>query len=902
MASNLSNYGTVTTKDILARRLYNDEIAGTNPLGMIVDSGVQLDIDAGTTIAITAGTNLDISAGAGLDFAVTGMTDLNSTTDVNLESGFGQTGNVIGDFAINSNGAFDVVAGNNASLAITGVFDTQVSSNITIDSSAGAIKIGGDANTGAIEIGKQGARTKMQIGNATVVEIEMNSLLMDLNVGASGLTVDVVGNTVINGAGATTFQLAGTDTNDFTIKQTAAKDSDLVLESAGTNAATAIQIKATAGGMDVNVSADRTLDVGGTNTDTVVGTQTTDITGFTTEFFKAGRTSTVTGAETLNVTAARQLNCTGGSSVETYAVNQTVNVNGDAGYVLDVVANVNIDSAKAAADAIVINASGTGSGIDITCKAGGMDLTSTGGTIDVAGNTGVTIATTAAASAIALTAAGGTTNQISLTSSGLAADAIKINASGTSGGIDIDSLTGGINIKTTGSCVQDTTGDATETVTGNKTVVVDGASGLLFNVDKIIDLNSNDATANAITINASNAAGGINIDSKTGGINITTTGAVVTATTLTTDRTMGGVETITNQNNSVRTVSGLYSVESDAATGIVLNASNAAGGIDIDCGTGGFNVLATGATAEASITGQKGAALKTTLENSNINIIAAGGGASQKLTATCAGTDNAAITVTASAGGIDINSKKVIDINSSDSDINIDVGSAAVTQKITIGTTQLGTKCQIGNITESGTSLLEVKNIKVYGTCEVAGTATQSGDFTVNGNLTVNGTTTTLNTTEITSDDKNIVLNAIDETVITRANAATGGISLVTTQTFANSVWSQTYATFQWDDNYQNRDSADIGAWFSSEDINLANAKLFSINEKKALSQSQCFAQTKSADAGENTAKDTGGIYLNTGTPGTNELNDWRIKVDLAGDVVFQKCDGTIFVNKFRIQ
>ena len=202
MASNLSNYGTVTTKDILARRLYNDEIAGTNPFGMIVNSGVQLDIDAGTTIAITAGTNLDISAGAGLDFAVTGMTDLNSTTDVNLESGSGQSGNVIGDFAINSNGAFDVVAGNNASLAITGVFDTQVSSNITIDSSAGAIKIGGDANTGAIEIGKQGARTKMEIGNATVVEIEMNSLLMDLNVGASGLTVDVVGNTVINGAGA----------------------------------------------------------------------------------------------------------------------------------------------------------------------------------------------------------------------------------------------------------------------------------------------------------------------------------------------------------------------------------------------------------------------------------------------------------------------------------------------------------------------------------------------------------------------------------------------------------------------------------------------------------------------------------------------------------------------------
>ena len=83
--SDLSNYGTVTTKDILARRLYNDEVAAKNPVGIIINSTNQcLDIDAGTTIALTAANNMDIVAGAGLDFAVTGATDLNSTTDVTL--------------------------------------------------------------------------------------------------------------------------------------------------------------------------------------------------------------------------------------------------------------------------------------------------------------------------------------------------------------------------------------------------------------------------------------------------------------------------------------------------------------------------------------------------------------------------------------------------------------------------------------------------------------------------------------------------------------------------------------------------------------------------------------------------------------------------------------------------
>lgn len=93
---------------------------------------------------------------------------------------------------------------------------------------------------------------------------------------------------------------------------------------------------------------------------------------------------------------------------------------------------------------------------------------------------------------------------------------------------------------------------------------------------------------------------------------------------------------------------------------------------------------------------------------------------------------------------------------------------------------------------------------------------TISSDLTVTGNLTVNGTTTTLNSTELSVDDKNIVLGATASP--SDATADAGGITLKGT----------TDKTFTW------LDATD--AWTSSEHLDLATGKGYYIAGSSVLS------------------------------------------------------------------
>ena len=83
--------------------------------------------------------------------------------------------------------------------------------------------------------------------------------------------------------------------------------------------------------------------------------------------------------------------------------------------------------------------------------------------------------------------------------------------------------------------------------------------------------------------------------------------------------------------------------------------------------------------------------------------------------------------------------------------------------------------------------------------------AVSGTSLTLSGDLTVNGTTTTINSTEITIDDKNLVLGAV--TTPTDAGADGGGITLK----------GATDKTFNWVDA--------TDAWTSSENMNLASGK-----------------------------------------------------------------------------
>lgn len=117
------------------------------------------------------------------------------------------------------------------------------------------------------------------------------------------------------------------------------------------------------------------------------------------------------------------------------------------------------------------------------------------------------------------------------------------------------------------------------------------------------------------------------------------------------------------------------------------------------------------------------------------------------------------------------------------------------------------------------------------------------GNLVVTGNLTVNGDTTTVNVTTVTVEDKNIVLAKATGVLPTDAAADTGGVI----------VQGATAHAFVWSDagSPAGSDSVDAlaggysdalpalksKAWNSSEHINLAAGKYFSINGVPVLTE-----------------------------------------------------------------
>jgi hypothetical protein len=118
---------------------------------------------------------------------------------------------------------------------------------------------------------------------------------------------------------------------------------------------------------------------------------------------------------------------------------------------------------------------------------------------------------------------------------------------------------------------------------------------------------------------------------------------------------------------------------------------------------------------------------------------------------------------------------------------------------------------------ETGTGALVFANTPTLVTPNI-GAATGTS-LVLSGDLTVNGTTTTINSTEITIDDKNLVLGAV--TSPTDAGADQGGITLK----------GATDKTFNWIDA--------TDSWTSSEHLDLATGKVLKVNGTEVLSATQ---------------------------------------------------------------
>jgi len=133
---------------------------------------------------------------------------------------------------------------------------------------------------------------------------------------------------------------------------------------------------------------------------------------------------------------------------------------------------------------------------------------------------------------------------------------------------------------------------------------------------------------------------------------------------------------------------------------------------------------------------------------------------------------------------------------------------------------------------ETGTGALVFANTPTLVTPNI-GAATGTS-LVLSGDLTVNGTTTTINSTEITIDDKNLVLGSV--ATPSDAGADGGGITLK----------GATDKTFNWVDA--------TDSWTSSEHLDLATGKVLKINGTEVLSATQYTGNAATVTNGITTA------------------------------------------------
>lgn len=252
---------------------------------------------------------------------------------------------------------------------------------------------------------------------------------------------------------------------------------------------------------------------------------------------------------------------------------------------------------------VVINSAGTG--------ATSFDLNASGGmTLDAAGAFSIDSLSTTAGSNISTVGAAGVDFTVASSAGSLilnggeaAADAIQLTTTNAAGGIDVNAGTGGYAMDTTGGFSIDS---SSTTVASNVTTV--GAAGVdltLSSTAGSVNLLGGEAAVNAVTITATNAAGGLDLNSGTGGFTLDTTGAFSidsTSTTVASNITTVGAAgfdlTVASTAGSL-----ILNGGEAAADAIQITATNAAGGIDINAGTGGIDVTSGGGILETYAAG-----------------------------------------------------------------------------------------------------------------------------------------------------------------------------------------------------------------------------------------------------------------------------------------------------------
>jgi len=501
--------------------------------------------------------------------------DLSLGSNIGLVIG-GASEKIEGDgtnLTIASGGELDLTAGANLDVNITGTVDIEASSTFSIDGT-GASNV--TATSGALTV-----------STATSGDVVVTSAAaVDINA-TTGLTID-----------ATTMSIDGTDDSNLTVTGAGKHlsvllagggDQNLTISSAGT-AADALDINASAGGIDIDAAA--AVDILAASTLSAkgaTGASFGDDTG-TWEFDGSGAV-TETGMASIVVNPSGVLTMQGGG-VSTFGDDTgTIAFGGTGAVTTSGITTVALASSSTfdidAEGALTLDGSaitiGGDSDVAVVLESSTLDVNSSGAitidgtstvSIDGADDMNFTITSSGASEDLTIQQIGANDSSILITAAGTGADAVSIDA--TAGSmviapslIDGKTLTVGntsstyLKLTPHGTPASERVDLYNATGTADDAIKIHADAGGVSIVadDDSLFLDANGTDADALNIDS---AGGIDVDS---------------ASAIAIDAATGDIS-VTSAAGSVN-ITGAEA----AADAIVLDASNASGGIDLSVGS-----------------------------------------------------------------------------------------------------------------------------------------------------------------------------------------------------------------------------------------------------------------------------------------------------------------------------
>lgn len=527
-------------------------LGGTNMTVAGAGSTLTVNMDAAITLAtsvssplytVAAANDLDITSASGQDIVIkmgdaAGVNKVSFTDSADVEVA-----------AIDSNGGFTMGA-----ITFTGLLTANASAtintagtalNLATDNSADAVNIGTGTSARAISIGTSAAAHTVAIGNAAAGAITLDTaagISLDAaaasNFNVTGATNDLTlgsaGGRVIVDAGedaaqaiylhanagtSETIQLhadQGTGVNSIYLLSDVG---GLTLEATGLASDDAINLVATLGGIDMDAALQINIASSENAADAIVINASA-----------GGIDITAAGGAAEDIDIANTAGSTNISGGEAAA--DAITIQAAAGGIdMDGALQVNIASSQNAADAVRINASAGGIDIDAAGAAGeDIDIANAAGSINLTAGEND-------AGAIYIRANGGVSERVRLhadqgtgvdsvflesdvggitLAAGLASDDA-INLSASAGGVDID---GALQVNIASS---ENAADAILINASAGGIDITAAGGAAEDIDITntagsVNITAGESAADAMILNASGAAGAIQLQSGTGGV------------------------------------------------------------------------------------------------------------------------------------------------------------------------------------------------------------------------------------------------------------------------------------------------------------------------------------------------------------------------------------------------